>query len=179
MRTMLVILKRNNKKSWMQRLEKFPWDSTVPIDCTMPWSIHLSRLPWKTWSGIKANRIKVFALITPYAILIKNWREDWQQDDFPFYYVQIAPFDWGITRVCPLVRDAQRKSLKVTIQVWLSPWILEILMIFIREIKGTWVIDLLYGHSKKLWTIKSHLFSLCTSPCQSKEKKLSSVLIIW
>jgi sialate O-acetylesterase len=45
--------------------------------------------------------------------LIKNWRDDWQQGPFPFYYVQIAPFDWGIPRVCALVRDAQRKSLSV------------------------------------------------------------------
>jgi sialate O-acetylesterase len=45
--------------------------------------------------------------------LIESWRDEWQQGDFPFYYVQIAPFDWGITRVCAMVRDAQRKSLKV------------------------------------------------------------------
>lgn len=45
--------------------------------------------------------------------LIESWRDDWQIGDFPFYYVQIAPFDWGITRVCAMVRDAQRKSLKV------------------------------------------------------------------
>ncbi len=45
--------------------------------------------------------------------LIKNWRDDWQQGDFPFYYVQIAPFNWGLSRVCALVRDAQRKSLSV------------------------------------------------------------------
>lgn len=27
--------------------------------------------------------------------LIQGWREIWKQDDFPFYYVQIAPFQYG------------------------------------------------------------------------------------
>ncbi|MCK0148091.1 sialate O-acetylesterase [Arenibacter sp. F26102] len=45
--------------------------------------------------------------------LIKSWREEWNQGDFPFYYVQIAPFQWGVSRVGAMVRDAQRKSLYV------------------------------------------------------------------
>ena len=29
--------------------------------------------------------------------MIQGWREEWQQDDFPFYYCQIAPFDYSVT----------------------------------------------------------------------------------
>jgi sialate O-acetylesterase len=29
--------------------------------------------------------------------MIQGWREDWRQGDFPFYYCQIAPFDYSVT----------------------------------------------------------------------------------
>lgn len=45
--------------------------------------------------------------------LIQNWRDLWELGDFPFYYVQIAPFDYGVDSKSYIVRDAQRKSLKV------------------------------------------------------------------
>jgi sialate O-acetylesterase len=53
--------------------------------------------------------------------MVKRWRELWKQGDFPFYYVQIAPYDY--TQLPPYktggkynsayLRDAQRKSLKL------------------------------------------------------------------
>jgi len=45
--------------------------------------------------------------------MIKDWRDGWQQGDFPFYFVQIAPYHYDKTREGALLRDAQRKSLKV------------------------------------------------------------------
>ena len=29
--------------------------------------------------------------------MIQGWRSEWQQGDFPFYYCQIAPFDYSVT----------------------------------------------------------------------------------
>ncbi len=44
--------------------------------------------------------------------MIKDWRKNWSQGDFPFYYVQIAPFGYlGDGRRGAALRDAQRKSL--------------------------------------------------------------------
>ena len=43
--------------------------------------------------------------------LITDWREQWGYD-FPFYYVQIAPF-YNYSGKSPLLREAQRKSLKL------------------------------------------------------------------
>jgi len=43
--------------------------------------------------------------------LIQNWREEWGYD-FPFYYVQIAPFKYGRKYEGALLRDAQRKAMK-------------------------------------------------------------------
>lgn len=44
--------------------------------------------------------------------LIRNWRDQWQQGNFPFYYVQIAPYKYGATgRTSAALRDAQRTTL--------------------------------------------------------------------
>ena len=44
--------------------------------------------------------------------LITSWRKAWQ-DDFPFYYVQIAPYKTGTNNFSNVtLRDSQRKLLK-------------------------------------------------------------------
>lgn len=45
--------------------------------------------------------------------LIKNWRDIWGLGSFPFYFVQIAPWDYGKDTHSQELRDAQRKALKV------------------------------------------------------------------
>lgn len=46
--------------------------------------------------------------------MIKDWRSRWQQGNFPFYFVQIAPYGYGgdSTQAAAL-RDAQRRTLKL------------------------------------------------------------------
>jgi sialate O-acetylesterase len=41
--------------------------------------------------------------------MIKSWRDAWKKD-FPFYYVQIAPFNFGSHNVGALVQEAQTKA---------------------------------------------------------------------
>lgn len=53
---------------------------------------------------------------TAFPLMIKNWRDDWKQGDFPFFFVQLAPFmkkatqptDTGWARL----RDAQLETMK-------------------------------------------------------------------
>jgi sialate O-acetylesterase len=56
--------------------------------------------------------------------LIKGWRECWKLGDFPFYYVQIAPFNYGYDRNMkgspvlddlrlPLLWEAQTNALRI------------------------------------------------------------------
>ncbi len=45
--------------------------------------------------------------------MIQNWRDDWRQGNFPFYFVQLAPFEYDTPLVGALLRDAQRKSLSM------------------------------------------------------------------
>lgn len=47
---------------------------------------------------------------TLFPLMIKNWRSTWQQGDFPFLFVQVAPFK----DMTPQIRDAQLISLKST-----------------------------------------------------------------
>lgn len=43
--------------------------------------------------------------------LIRNWRSAWEIGDFPFYYVQITPFDYGDTINSAFLRESQLKAL--------------------------------------------------------------------
>ena len=46
--------------------------------------------------------------------LIESWRQEWGQGDFPFYFVQIAPFHYRMEdQPAALLREAQFQSLKV------------------------------------------------------------------
>lgn len=42
--------------------------------------------------------------------MIRSWRNAWKKE-FPFYYVQIAPFRYGFNNVGALIQEAQRKAL--------------------------------------------------------------------
>ncbi|MFK7980974.1 MAG: sialate O-acetylesterase [Saprospiraceae bacterium] len=45
--------------------------------------------------------------------MIEDWRANWNKD-FPFYFVQIAPFIYNSLAISQGLRDAQRKTLKTT-----------------------------------------------------------------
>ncbi len=52
--------------------------------------------------------------------MVKQWRTDWKQGDFPFYFAQIAPYDYNqnpptsfnAKANSAFIRDAQRKSVR-------------------------------------------------------------------
>jgi sialate O-acetylesterase len=48
-----------------------------------------------------------------FPVLIANWRERWQNRDLPFYYVQIAPYDYGEETRSQRLRESQMKALAV------------------------------------------------------------------
>jgi sialate O-acetylesterase len=60
------------------------------------------------WYQGESNSGKAKLYQTLFPAMVKNWREDWKQGDFPFYYVQITPHK-GQT---PEIREAQLLSLK-------------------------------------------------------------------
>ena len=52
---------------------------------------------------------------TLFSLIIKNWRTDWGEGEFPFYFVQIAPWTYtdGKNVKSYVIRDAQFKTLSV------------------------------------------------------------------
>jgi sialate O-acetylesterase len=67
------------------------------------------------WYQGEANVGAAFMYRTLFPAMIANWRADWGQGDFPFGFVQIAPFGysvWGInTAACAELWEAQRMTL--------------------------------------------------------------------
>ncbi|NUN68164.1 MAG: glycosyl hydrolase family 2 [Bacteroidetes bacterium] len=47
-----------------------------------------------------------------FPLMIRNWRSDWKRD-FSFYFVQIAPFEYGPVAHSELLREAQLRTLSV------------------------------------------------------------------
>ncbi len=54
---------------------------------------------------------KLYAKLFP--LMIKNWRDDWGENSFPFYFVQIAPWDYGKETHSEVLRESQLKTLSV------------------------------------------------------------------
>lgn len=48
-----------------------------------------------------------------FSAMIRNWRSDWDLKDFPFYFVQIAPYDYGENVQSQKLREAQLKTLSL------------------------------------------------------------------
>ncbi len=68
------------------------------------------------WYQGEANVDRAAQYLETFPLMIKNWRDDWQIGDFPFYYVQIAPYNYSNVSGTSSadIRDAQRRTLDVT-----------------------------------------------------------------
>jgi len=71
------------------------------------------RIKGAIWYQGEANvgRADQYAKIFP--LMIQNWRDSWKEKDFPFYFVQIAPYVYSDvdSSESVLLREAQAKSL--------------------------------------------------------------------
>ncbi|MCG6914054.1 glycosyl hydrolase family 2 [bacterium BMS3Abin03] len=65
------------------------------------------------WYQGEANVDNPKQYATLFPLMIKNWREDWGEGDFPFYFVQIAPYDYGEHSHSEFLRESQLKTLSV------------------------------------------------------------------
>jgi sialate O-acetylesterase len=63
------------------------------------------------WYQGESNRMDAKLYPTLMNTLITSWRKNWLVGDFPFYYVQIAPFTYGEPYSGALLREAQLKCL--------------------------------------------------------------------
>ena len=76
------------------------------------------------WYQGEANRNDGLEYTAKMEALIKGWRSAWKVGNFPFYYVQLAPFNYGYTFIndesdildfyrLPLIWEAQRNALEI------------------------------------------------------------------
>jgi len=65
------------------------------------------------WYQGESNVDRAYQYRRLFPAMIENWRKDWRQGDFPFYYVQIAPFRYGKEFAGAELREAQLMTLSV------------------------------------------------------------------
>lgn len=66
------------------------------------------------WYQGESNVGRALQYTRLFPLMIKDWRKQWGQGTFPFYFVQIAPFKYGGNQVdAAQLRDAQRRSLSL------------------------------------------------------------------
>lgn len=65
------------------------------------------------WYQGESNRSNAFSYYESFPLMIKQWRELWQKE-FPFYFVQIAPFNYKTEQNidAAIVRDAQLATMQ-------------------------------------------------------------------
>ena len=63
------------------------------------------------WYQGESNVKRAYQYRRLFPAMIENWRKDWGQGDFPFYYVQIAPFKYGQQFAGVELREAQLMAL--------------------------------------------------------------------
>ncbi len=64
------------------------------------------------WYQGEANIRTTDQYATLFPAMINSWREQWNIGDFPFYYVQIAPFKYGSDVNSAYLREVQLKSME-------------------------------------------------------------------
>ncbi len=65
------------------------------------------------WYQGESNTINPKGYEKLFPLMIKNWREDFRIGEFPFYYVQIAPYKYDEGTQSQKLREAQLKTLSV------------------------------------------------------------------
>ena len=63
------------------------------------------------WYQGETNVPRAYQYRKLFPALIKSWRQNWHQGNFPFYYVQIAPWNYGDSPTSPELREAQLLTL--------------------------------------------------------------------
>jgi sialate O-acetylesterase len=70
------------------------------------------RIKGALWYQGEANRNKPFEYDALMANMVSEWRKLWKVGEFPFYYVQIAPFKYPAGKeLVPFLQEAQYKAM--------------------------------------------------------------------
>ncbi len=64
------------------------------------------------WCQGTSNRDRAYQYRTLFPDLIRHWRQEWQQGEFPFYYVQNAPYEFKDLESAAELREAQMLAMR-------------------------------------------------------------------
>ena len=80
------------------------------------------RIAGAIWYQGESNRNRAIQYRTLFPAMIRDWRSQWGQGHFPFYYVQIAPYSYGNSEAVDsaLLREAQMLALKAVPNVGMA-----------------------------------------------------------
>jgi sialate O-acetylesterase len=101
---------------WVKMPEKKPVENLSPQTPTVLFNGMINPIVGygirgAIWYQGESNRNEAKAYQKLMPGLIENWRSVWNNGDFPFYFVQIAPFDYGLTGLnSAYLREAQLKA---------------------------------------------------------------------
>lgn len=65
------------------------------------------------WYQGESNASRAYEYASLFPDMITDWRNHWEQGDFPFFFVQLAAFDRPSEPTWPELREAQRKALEL------------------------------------------------------------------
>jgi sialate O-acetylesterase len=65
------------------------------------------------WYQGEANASRAHEYASLFPDMIRDWRQHWEQGDFPFLYVQLAAYDRPSQPTWPELREAQRRALEL------------------------------------------------------------------
>ncbi|MDR3250550.1 MAG: sialate O-acetylesterase [Tannerella sp.] len=66
------------------------------------------------WYQGESNRDEPALYVRMFDKLVRGWRDIWDVGEFPFYYCQIAPYEYNDSRNSGLLREAQSKGMTTT-----------------------------------------------------------------
>ena len=78
------------------------------------------RIAGAIWYQGESNCYDPILYRTLFPGMIEDWRNQWNQGDFPFYFVQIAPFQYSPDTNSQAIREAQMMTLDATTNVGMA-----------------------------------------------------------
>jgi sialate O-acetylesterase len=78
------------------------------------------RIAGAIWYQGESNRYDPILYRDLFPALINNWRQDWGQGNFPFYYVQIAPYAYGDQLGSAALCEAQTMTMDAVTNVGMA-----------------------------------------------------------
>lgn len=111
-------------QAWMSKESLTPWDGDDKIrnrsalynGMIAPWIGY--GIKGAIWYQGEANRETASYYTKLFSTMVSDWRQKWGVGEFPFYFAQIAPFNYnskndGMNENSAYLREAQLKSLDV------------------------------------------------------------------